>query len=587
MRVSISLFFIICWLACAGEQPPIARAIENVVNAIYEVGRNRAVEELRKQPLSPELAAGYLWTNKMTNGAHRVLLFEMLAQCSPGILEQREFAGLPAWIATMSGGDPSAKSRSMAVNYLGMMLASNTVNELSPLIFRALMDPDAGVSACARQVVKMNRNILVPQLVQGLASPDPYIVTVCCEDLGCLRSRSGELVDALTGVLSTNDWTLVVAAANALGKFRDAARGSLPELRRAAIGGNAAVKNAMESAIDRIDVKPKAHGKWVAIMSFSNLEYIYISPDTVTPEFIRTRLAKSEDVDLVERFDFEKTDYEKWKAAGKPSGSSIAMELGQSIGADYIMSGSVNTVKTNLLFSCALTSCRTGQAKELSFSCSKQRAETAPALHLDAVVGRIADYVVASVKLLAEPGDKMQTGVPVRNFDGAAGVAILSSGTVTNRDNAHDSGKVAVDERGNFGKRVAIMPFADSYGYVSREGTKAALLLFARLAEDRDVELVERTELDKLSEELRMSAYHLSDPGNTLKLGKILGADYILTGIVGAMDDKIHVVCKITNCHTGQTKGSAFAYDKILGWDASMVSAGSNIADFVSAALKK
>ena len=80
--------------------------------------------------------------------------------------------------------------------------------------------------------------------------------------------------------------------------------------------------------------------------------------------------------------------------------------------------------------------------------------------------------------------------------------------------------------------------------------------------------MVERDILDKLLEELKLSASELADPRTALRIGRLLSARLILTGYVMRMGDEKQVGIRITETETTAVKG---AVSRTMGKEAKLV----------------
>ena len=117
----------------------------------------------------------------------------------------------------------------------------------------------------------------------------------------------------------------------------------------------------------------------------------------------------------------------------------------------------------------------------------------------------------------------------------------------------------AAAERGNI-RRVAVLPFAPS-GRPDAEGVLIlAERLVSRLADGGSLEIVERTLLDKVLEELRLSLSGALDPRQAREVGRLLGVDAIVTGTFTTMSDrKVEVHARIIDSQTARILGAATA----------------------------
>ena len=100
---------------------------------------------------------------------------------------------------------------------------------------------------------------------------------------------------------------------------------------------------------------------------------------------------------------------------------------------------------------------------------------------------------------------------------------------------------------------LAIFDFTGDAGIASTDGNKTAMLLFAKISESGKINLIERTEIDKVLREQTLSSEG-KNPDH-LKLGKLIGADYIVLGKIYMINNEYVFNCKLINCKTGKTNG--------------------------------
>lgn len=106
---------------------------------------------------------------------------------------------------------------------------------------------------------------------------------------------------------------------------------------------------------------------------------------------------------------------------------------------------------------------------------------------------------------------------------------------------------------------TAIFPFAEHGTSVKEYGRKAADILFARMAERPEVILVERTEIDKVLQEIELGLSGVITPEQAGKVGKITGAKILITGSVFEVEKKLYVVAKIIGTETSRVLGKSSA----------------------------
>lgn len=104
------------------------------------------------------------------------------------------------------------------------------------------------------------------------------------------------------------------------------------------------------------------------------------------------------------------------------------------------------------------------------------------------------------------------------------------------------------------GKKVAVSPLV-SLGPTARDkqmGDVVAELIQERLAQAEGIELIERTQLKKILEELKLSLLGLTDPNNAEAVGKLAGADVMIVGSVSEVGADFRVSVRLVNVSNGK-----------------------------------
>ena len=102
---------------------------------------------------------------------------------------------------------------------------------------------------------------------------------------------------------------------------------------------------------------------------------------------------------------------------------------------------------------------------------------------------------------------------------------------------------------------VAVLPFSEKDKSVEGYGSAVADLIFAELAVNPDIFLVERAEIKKITDELELGASGLASPDSAAKIGKIAGAKILITGNVFKVKDQIYIIAKIMSSETSRVIG--------------------------------
>ncbi len=103
--------------------------------------------------------------------------------------------------------------------------------------------------------------------------------------------------------------------------------------------------------------------------------------------------------------------------------------------------------------------------------------------------------------------------------------------------------------------RVAVLPFEAKGADKERPaelGNQIADLLTGLLSTDPNLELVERTRLDKITEEHALNLTGMGDPEEGLRLGRLSGAQFLILGRAFPLDEDICIVAKVVSVETGK-----------------------------------
>ena len=122
---------------------------------------------------------------------------------------------------------------------------------------------------------------------------------------------------------------------------------------------------------------------------------------------------------------------------------------------------------------------------------------------------------------------------------------------------AADLVRVAVKQ----GRRhVAVVPFRDTSGNLSRDGAIISERLVAYLTEGGALDVVERSHLEAVMEELRLGITGGVDPATVKRLGHFLGVDAIVTGsAVQLTDNEVEVHARLIDVETARVLWAATA----------------------------
>ncbi len=116
-------------------------------------------------------------------------------------------------------------------------------------------------------------------------------------------------------------------------------------------------------------------------------------------------------------------------------------------------------------------------------------------------------------------------------------------------------------------KSVAILNFFDRQDQVHNDGEKLEMLIFAKLAEHDSVRMIERKSIDKIMAERKLTATGMTSGKQSLQLGAMLGADYILLGRIYSMDGSVYFSAKLINCRNAAVSGIVASYPENMKKD--------------------
>jgi TolB-like protein len=104
---------------------------------------------------------------------------------------------------------------------------------------------------------------------------------------------------------------------------------------------------------------------------------------------------------------------------------------------------------------------------------------------------------------------------------------------------------------------VALLPFQERGTEVKGFGGKVTDLLFADLVANPDLFLVEREDLQKVLDELKLNLTGLVKPDQATAVGQLTGAKILVTGSVIQVDKSVYVVAKIIGTETSRVLGAS------------------------------
>jgi len=108
---------------------------------------------------------------------------------------------------------------------------------------------------------------------------------------------------------------------------------------------------------------------------------------------------------------------------------------------------------------------------------------------------------------------------------------------------------------------LAILPFDNHTGDPDHDalGTGVSVMLMSDLGAVGSLQLVERSRLKDVIDELKLGQSDLVDPKTAAKAGKVMGADWILTGALMAVEPDLRLDARIVEVQSGKILGTGTA----------------------------
>ncbi len=103
-------------------------------------------------------------------------------------------------------------------------------------------------------------------------------------------------------------------------------------------------------------------------------------------------------------------------------------------------------------------------------------------------------------------------------------------------------------------KTVAVLSFTNGSGDAQYDplGKGIAAMMITDLSDVPSVELVERERLSDITGEMQLQQSKLVDPATAVSVGKLVGAQYVVTGAISALDPRVRLDTRVIRVETGQ-----------------------------------
>jgi len=102
---------------------------------------------------------------------------------------------------------------------------------------------------------------------------------------------------------------------------------------------------------------------------------------------------------------------------------------------------------------------------------------------------------------------------------------------------------------------AAVLTFQSNLKEPQDSGQMMADILSARLCAVAGLTVVSREDIEKILNEQKLTLAGLVGPEQAVKVGKLLGAQLLVTGRVTVAGSAVYVICKVISSETGQMKG--------------------------------
>src|SRR3972149_6589588 len=137
--------------------------------------------------------------------------------------------------------------------------------------------------------------------------------------------------------------------------------------------------------------------------------------------------------------------------------------------------------------------------------------------------------------------------------------SILAQGVSLDQGLDEIAQKVTISIPEGAKKTVAVMDFYTLDGNVTLLGRFVSEELITKLFETERFKVIERSLLEKAIEELKFNTSDLVDPSIAKQVGRVVGADAIVTGTLADLGQSIKVNARVIMVESGEVIGAASA----------------------------
>lgn len=104
---------------------------------------------------------------------------------------------------------------------------------------------------------------------------------------------------------------------------------------------------------------------------------------------------------------------------------------------------------------------------------------------------------------------------------------------------------------------TAVLQFNEKGAGVQGKGSQITDIVFAALAENPQIWMVEREDINKILQELELNTSGMVNPQQAVKVGELSGAKIIITGSIFKTGSKTFIVAKIIGTETSRVLGQS------------------------------
>lgn len=101
-------------------------------------------------------------------------------------------------------------------------------------------------------------------------------------------------------------------------------------------------------------------------------------------------------------------------------------------------------------------------------------------------------------------------------------------------------------------KKIAVLPFPYHDGRESQGSTIVSERLITKLVEQKKLDVIERSLMEKVLKELKLQSSGAIDEQSAKQIGKILGVDAVVSGTLIDVEDSVEVNARLIKVETGQ-----------------------------------